>query len=117
MTPTPASVIATLREAEKAMTKGPWAPHTWDGDLSDIEHGVLYADGHDSTVMDLADAAGIAAMRNALPALLDVASLAEALCKADQHGNCIHCMHDVEVCDCGLHLLRASVAALAKGGT
>ena len=69
-----------LRRLEKAATPGPWAVES-DGVYNDTRSYMVVPLG--DSEQDDADAALIAAMRNALPALLDVAEAAQAVCGTD----------------------------------
>lgn len=99
MSPPPPPAVARLRKLHEAASPGPWAPF----DESDGHYGIRASDGtevaringYETDANHLSDLEHIAAMRNALPALLDVAELALKMapfmpckCASPEHSEC-----------------------------
>lgn len=70
--PDPSEVLRSLREAEAAMTPGPWHREPGSHSLRDDEITL-------GSMFFVNDTDGIVALRNAFPALLDVAEAAAKL--------------------------------------
>jgi hypothetical protein len=73
------TTIERLRELLEKATPGPWESTDKDGLYANIREPTIEAEsGRVADMYDLCDAALIVAMRNTLPALLEVAEAAKA---------------------------------------
>lgn len=114
------STIDRLRELERAATEGPWRWLDGNGDDDDeIQdgRGEMVATGfRDDLLPDITDGRLCAAARNALPALLDVAEAARALCRINE-GDTMCCEQSIHTRgadhhNCQWHDLAAALARL-----